>query len=148
MMSQCLDIGEVCKKPTDCCNGATCGPEMRCTPSSSQCVPDGYPCALDVECCGTHCLPDADGVLSCHTSRAPLGAPCTATGDCYAGAACAGSPGSLICTPTDPTVTGTSCAGPGEPCTATDAACCAGTLCATLSGGSTACAPLASTSRF
>jgi hypothetical protein len=150
MMSRCLDIGQVCKKATDCCNGALCGPDaagvLRCSPSGSQCVADGYPCALDAECCGTHCLPDADGVLSCHSNRAPLGAPCTASEDCGDGAACVGSPGSLICTLVDPAVTTPGCAGPGEACVATNAACCGGTVCAAVTGRTTACAPLAAVS--
>lgn len=144
MTNHCLNIGEVCEKPSDCCAGETCSADsskrFRCTPSGGRCLTDRYPCALSDECCGGYCLPDSTAALSCHSLCAPIGAPCTATDDCCMGA-CVGSPGSLICSPVDLTTSAPTCTEPGDSCDASNAACCGGTICAMISGGTTGCAP-------
>lgn len=103
---------------------------------------DGYPCTLSEECCGDHCLPDGTGALSCRSVCAPVGAPCTATDDCCAGAACLGTPGSLICAPLGQSAPGTLCTGAGDTCDATNPVCCGGTACEHVSGAAIACAPV------
>jgi hypothetical protein len=143
-MSACLAPGEVCKKTTDCCAGESCAADasgrLRCRPAGESCVNDAYPCALDEECCGGHCLPDATGVLSCRSICAPIGAPCSATDDCCGGA-CTGNPGALVCAPIGLTTSAPTCFVAGDGCDPKNPACCGGTVCASLPGATTGCAP-------
>ncbi len=135
--------GECCGGGPGACRADTTG-AMRCLGAvPAGCVAAGGACAVTEQCCGGLCRADGLGALSCHSQCAPLGARCNAAEDCCAGV-CAGPSGATVCVvlgaSTTPPPAG--CAGAGEPCDPIATDCCAGTICAALSAGGLACAPV------
>jgi hypothetical protein len=150
MPKGCRAIGDLCGKSTDCCLGGTdsCRADsngtLRCLGPSAgaTCLPEGLPCSVAAQCCGGRCLPETTGTLTltltCASTCAPFGAPCVALEDCCAGV-CLGPAGARVCTQlTGPTV-GPTCTTTGDACGDDAASCCAGTGCASLTSGGTAC---------
>lgn len=143
----CRQPGERCGKDDECCGKAAgaCRADaagvLRCQGAAgAACVSEGHGCALSEQCCSGFCLPDTTGALYCRASCAPVGAPCAGSADCCAGA-CGGEPGQAVCLPQQK-VAGDAgvCLQLGEPCDVAAARCCAGTLCAKVTGGGTSCA--------
>jgi hypothetical protein len=143
----CRQPGEHCAKSDECCGKApdACRPDTagvpRCQgPATAACGTEGHGCAMADQCCSGFCLPDSAGALYCRGSCAPVGAPCAGSADCCAGA-CGGEPGRTVCLPpAGAGGPGPLCLQVGEPCDVSTALCCAGTFCATVSGGGTSCA--------
>jgi hypothetical protein len=141
----CRQPGERCGKSDECCGKAAnaCRADaagaLRCQGPAAACVSDGHGCALPDQCCSGFCLPDATGALYCRAACAPVGAPCAGTGDCCAGV-CGGEPGRTVCIPPAEPAGAVMCLQLGELCDVSAGRCCAGTLCATVTGGGTSCA--------
>jgi hypothetical protein len=133
---------ECCGGGADACRKDQTG-TMRClgpAAGGSSCTLAGYPCVLAEQCCGSHCLPDGTGALSCRSSCAPLGAACTANEDCCDGT-CLGPPGRTACVGVNAPIDAARCTPAGDACDPLAAFCCGGSLCAIVSGGGHACAP-------
>jgi hypothetical protein len=147
----CRPLGDKCAKPDDCCAAGKDGCRMdsegtlRClgpTGPGAACTRAGYPCAVSEQCCdGGRCLPDARGGYACRSGCAPLGAGCSADGDCCAGL-CVGAPGQMACVTLDGPDAGPVCTFAGAPCDPDQATCCRGTTCAVVAGGGHACAAI------
>jgi hypothetical protein len=142
----CRPLGERCMKDGDCCAAGPMACRKDATGTSRclgpmtpgvTCSEVGFPCSVPEQCCGGHCLPDGTGALVCRDACAPDGAGCHADEDCCGGA-CVGAPGQTVCA--SGPAGDARCTRAGDPCDSLVAACCAGTVCAVVTGGGHACA--------
>ena len=111
----CMYPGEVCwtGQSANCCPPGRNGGNRLCEPTSlgvrrcftsgttTECIPDGQPCAFADECCSELCLPNAEGELVCGPNCVPVQGMCRADADCCEGQCIKGScqPSDVDCVP-------------------------------------------------
>lgn len=100
----CLDIGQACTDPTECCGGVCT--RGFCSTTTGTCEAAGEECLAPSDCCSGRCETEADGVRRCQaTTCVAAGGACEAAFECC----------SLYCL--DGTCTeGGSCAQIGDAC--------------------------------
>jgi len=81
----CIEDGEVCATPEDCCSGVCTDADgdgvLTC---SESCVPEGGSCTRNADCCEGNCRSD----FTCgppEVDCVPLGGDCTTNAECCSG---------------------------------------------------------------
>ncbi|NMC69844.1 MAG: hypothetical protein GYA57_07215 [Myxococcales bacterium] len=77
----CLDVGQPCTDPTQCCGGVCY--RGFCSTTTGTCEAAGEECIAPSDCCSGRCETEADGVRRCqNTTCTPAGEACEAAYEC------------------------------------------------------------------